>query len=140
MAKHVKMVSGPSTRHTCYYGNNCTQLLSSLPHPPPPSLSLTAVVVFGFIDGDEEGKEETEVIEVTITRSIPTAADISFTISPLEFSDSFDLPIENDPGPDSPAIATRMNGLVYTLIIVPNYGYIHYVYTQTACSITYVGK
>ena len=65
-----------------------------------------AVVVFEFFAQEFEGEEETEHIDVTITRSVATAAPMMLTLTPTEYDDSFGLPIPAF-DPRSPNIATR---------------------------------
>ena len=63
-------------------------------------------MVFDFFAEEFEGEEETEQIDVTISRSADTAVPIMFTLTPTEYDDSFGLSI--DPfNPRSPNIATR---------------------------------
>ena len=70
------------------------------------NIPYAAVVVFDFFAQEFEGEEETGQIDVTITRSVATAAPMMLTLTPTEFDDSFGLSI--DPfDPRSPNIATR---------------------------------
>ena len=61
--------------------------------------------MFEFFAQEFQGIEETGQIDVTITRSIATAAPMMLTLTPTEYDDSFGLPI---PAFDlrSPNIAT----------------------------------
>ena len=60
--------------------------------------------MFEFFAQEFQGTEETGQINVTITRSIATAAPMMLTLTPTEYDDSFGLSI--DPfDPRSPNIA-----------------------------------
>ena len=70
------------------------------------NLPCAAVVMFEFFGQEFEGIEETGQIDVTITRSIVTAAPMMLTLTPTEYDDSFGLSIPAF-DPRSPNIATR---------------------------------
>ena len=70
------------------------------------NLSYATVVVFEFFAQEFEGEEEMEQIDVTISRSIATAAPMMLTLTPTEYDDSFGLSISPF-DPRSPNIATR---------------------------------
>ena len=62
--------------------------------------------MFEFFGQEFQGIEETGEINVTITKSVATAAPMMFTLTPTEYDDSFGLPIPAF-DPRSPNIATR---------------------------------
>ena len=70
-----------------------------------------AVVTFEFIDTSAEGTEGSEVINVTITQSVATAAPITLTVTPTEYSPEFGTIPPLDQA--SPNIATRMYMYMY---------------------------
>ena len=70
-----------------------------LPHNVP-------VVTFEFFEGEAEAEEDDPEISVTISRSVATAEEVSFTLTPTEYDASFGLPIRPF-DPRSPNLATR---------------------------------
>ena len=69
------------------------------------SLSLCTEIVFGFSEEDFAGDESAGVITVTISKTASTAREISLTVTPTEYSDSFGP--NSTFNPNSPNIATR---------------------------------
>ncbi|CAI8040262.1 hypothetical protein GBAR_LOCUS22443, partial [Geodia barretti] len=92
----------------------------------PPNVQLTNaslhiciqdsdVVRFEFFAGEAEA-DESEMINVTITRSVATAEEVSFTLTPTEYDASFGLPIRPF-DPRSPNLA--IPGADYVPDVIP---------------------
>ncbi|CAI8052754.1 hypothetical protein GBAR_LOCUS28872 [Geodia barretti] len=82
----------------------------------PPNVQLTTaslhiciqdsdVVTFEFFTGEAEGDESELEINANITRSVATAEEVSFTLTPTEYDASFGFPIPTF-DPRSPNLAT----------------------------------
>ena len=64
------------------------------------------VVTFEFFTGEAEGDESELEINANITRSVATAEEVSFTLTPTEYDASFGFRIPTF-DPRSPNLATR---------------------------------
>ena len=70
------------------------------------NVPYAAAVVFEFLVQEFEAEEEMGQIDVTISRSVATAAPMMFTLTPAEYDDSFGLSIPAF-DPRSPNFAIR---------------------------------
>ena len=73
------------------------------------------MVTFGFFESDNEGNEKDGVLNVSISRSVSTANDISLNFTTTEYDESFGFMDDVLPfNPDSPNLATRKPDIIVT--------------------------